>query len=93
MSAAKENSPGRGSLRVAINAMCKSCIYDPASGLGTWREQVGACSCTRCPLHAVRPLPRYRASPERRTVGGTAITASPTGKGVNGVCHVGSASG
>ena len=46
----------RLSLRSAINAMCKSCIYDPWGGNGTWREQVQACSSANCPLHAVRPM-------------------------------------
>jgi hypothetical protein len=32
------------SLRQAINAKCKDCIYDPLSGLGTWREQVARCT-------------------------------------------------
>lgn len=54
--------PGRRphSLRAAINAMCRDCIYDPKSGLGTWREQVAACNSARCPLWHVRPTPRYR---------------------------------
>lgn len=43
------------SLRAAIDAKCKSCIYDPASGNGGWREQVSACSSSNCPLHPVRP--------------------------------------
>lgn len=43
------------SLRNAINAKCKDCIYDPLAGLGQWREQVEHCPCTDCPLHAVRP--------------------------------------
>lgn len=43
------------SLRAAINAKCKSCIHDPGSGGGTWREQVTACSSSNCPLHSVRP--------------------------------------
>lgn len=46
------------SLRAAINAKCKSCIYDPGGSSGTWREQVEACSSANCPLHAVRPLSR-----------------------------------
>ena len=45
------------SLRAAINAKCKQCIYDPQSGLGTWRQQVGACTVVRCPIWEVRPLP------------------------------------
>jgi len=48
----------RPSLRAAIDAMCKSCIYDPGSGNGAWREQVQACSSAHCPLHRLRPLSR-----------------------------------
>ena len=47
----------RRSLRSAVNAMSKSCIYDPGSGNGAWREQVQACSSGNCPLHPVRPVP------------------------------------
>lgn len=46
----------RPSLRLAIDAKCKSCIYDPFGGGGTWREQVQACSSANCPLHPVRPI-------------------------------------
>lgn len=46
----------RPSLRGAINAKCKECIYDPRSGMGTWREQVTACTSYSCPLFAVRPV-------------------------------------
>jgi hypothetical protein len=45
----------RPSLRAAIDAFCKGCIYDPGSGNGAWREQVEACSSANCPLHPVRP--------------------------------------
>lgn len=45
----------RPSLRAAIDAMCKGCIYDPISP-GTWREQVEGCSSSNCPLHPVRPV-------------------------------------
>ena len=44
----------------AINAKCKDCIYDPKSGLGTWRQQVAGCTCTDCPLYPYRPLPDRR---------------------------------
>lgn len=44
------------SLRAAVNAKCRSCIYDPGSGNGTWREQVEACTSSNCPLHAFRPI-------------------------------------
>ena len=43
------------SLRAAINAMCKFCIYDPIGGRGTWRQQVEACTAPSCPLYAGRP--------------------------------------
>ena len=42
------------SLRGAINAKCKSCVYDPLAA-GNWRMQVDGCAVTRCPLHEVRP--------------------------------------
>jgi hypothetical protein len=47
----------RPSMRGAINAKCKDCIYDPLSGLGTWRQQVGGCTSHECPLWALRPMP------------------------------------
>ena len=47
------------SLRSAINAKCKECIYDPVGGKGTWRQQVEACTSRSCPLFAVRPLPSH----------------------------------
>ena len=42
------------SLRAAINAKCKDCIYDKM-GAGTWRQQVESCTVTLCPLYNVRP--------------------------------------
>jgi hypothetical protein len=42
------------SLRAAINAKCKECIYDRMAP-GTWRQQVENCTCKRCPLYDVRP--------------------------------------
>ena len=45
------------SLRAAVDAKCKDCIYDPRSGGGTWREQVAQCTVTRCALWPVRPAP------------------------------------
>jgi hypothetical protein len=48
------------SLRKAIDAKCRECIYDPHSGDGTWRQQVEGCTSPKCPLFAVRPLPDYR---------------------------------
>ncbi len=43
------------SLRKAINAKCKDCIYDPLSGLGSWRKQVEGCPSTSCSLYPFRP--------------------------------------
>ena len=43
------------SLRSAIDAFCKSCIYDAVGGKGSWRQQVEACTSYRCPLYPVRP--------------------------------------
>lgn len=51
----------RPSLRAAINAMCRRCIYDPHGG-GNWREQVGSCSAADCPLHPLRPISGSRTS-------------------------------
>jgi hypothetical protein len=45
------------SLRSAINANCRNCIYDPLSLGGTWREQVAECSVISCALWTVRPAP------------------------------------
>lgn len=42
------------SLRAAINANCKDCIYDGAES-GSWRKQVENCTITACSLHPVRP--------------------------------------
>jgi hypothetical protein len=47
----------RISLRSAVNAHCKACIYDPIAR-GTWREQVADCASANCHLHDVRPVPR-----------------------------------
>jgi len=45
------------SLRKAINAKCKECIYDPIGGPGTWRQQVEVCKSYSCPIFNVRPGP------------------------------------
>ncbi len=50
----------RPSMRKAIDAMCKGCIYDPEMP-GTWRAQTEGCQITTCPLHPLRP--RTSASP------------------------------
>jgi len=46
---------GDMSLRAAINAKCRECIYD-SKDQGTWRQQVGACTCPKCPLFPHRPV-------------------------------------
>ena len=48
----------RPSLRRAINAKCRECIYDPIGGFGTWRAQTENCTVVDCPLYPVRPTSR-----------------------------------
>lgn len=43
------------SLKAAVEAKCKDCIYDPYSP-GSWRSQVESCRSEDCPLWPVRPL-------------------------------------
>ena len=43
------------SLRKAIDAKCKQCVYD-AMDVGTAAQQIAACICRDCPLHKVRPI-------------------------------------
>ena len=45
----------RPSLRAAIDAKCRSCLFDPGAR-GNWREQVSDCSSANCPLHPLRPI-------------------------------------
>ena len=64
-------APARPSMRQAINAMCKDCIFDPM-GAGNWRQQVSACTTPTCPLFDLRPVSRRRDTQEpatRRTEG------------------------
>lgn len=58
---ALKNRQPRPSMRQAINAKCKDCIYDPEEGGGTWRQQVEACTITDCPLYPVRPTSKGKA--------------------------------
>ena len=46
--------PKKPSLRKAINAHCKSCVYDNLAA-GTWLAQVTLCSVRGCELFDVRP--------------------------------------
>ena len=50
------------SMRDAINAKCKECLYDPIAHMGTWKEQVAECSSPACPLFELRPMPRRGSS-------------------------------
>jgi len=45
----------KNGMRGKVNAQCISCIYDGECGIGTWRQQVEACTSTECPLYDVRP--------------------------------------
>jgi len=54
-------------LRGKVNAHCISCVYDEKSGLGTWRQQVGLCSVTGCPLYSVRPMPQEATTTELKS--------------------------
>jgi hypothetical protein len=49
------------SLRKAINAMCRECIYDPLAG-GTAAKQIECFTITTCPLYPVRPTRRKSSS-------------------------------
>ena len=56
----------RPSMRKAINAMCKGCIFDPVAG-GQWRQQVEACTSPECPLFELRPRSKARDSQKPST--------------------------
>lgn len=45
------------SMRAAINAKCKDCIYDSCAP-GNWRQQVESCTIITCSLHPYRPKSR-----------------------------------
>lgn len=46
----------------AINAKCRDCIYDPKSGLGTWRQQTEGCAIRSCALWPYRPKSSVKSS-------------------------------
>jgi hypothetical protein len=48
------------SMRAAINAKCKDCIYDDCAP-GNWRQQVAACTISTCSLWPYRPKSKPRA--------------------------------
>jgi hypothetical protein len=66
------------SMRAAINAMCKACIYDPHCGGGTWRQQVEACTSPRCPLYPFRPTARKPTADGGASRNGAKSTSPPT---------------
>jgi hypothetical protein len=49
------------SMRAAINAKCKDCIYDDCAP-GNWRQQVAACTISTCSLWPYRPKSKPRAT-------------------------------
>ncbi len=51
------STQSRPTLRNAVNAKCKECVFDPHA-LGNWREQVADCRGVNCPLYSLRPVPR-----------------------------------
>jgi hypothetical protein len=63
------------SLRASVNAKCRSSIYEPGSGNGTWRKQVEACSSSNCPLHPFRPISGAKTG--KRGSGATSARPAP----------------
>ena len=58
----QDGQPKR-SLRGAINAHCRDCVYDHMDkGAGTWRMQTEACTVTQCALYEVRPVSKPKKS-------------------------------
>lgn len=52
------------SMRAAINAKCKDCIYDDCAP-GNWRQQVAACTISACSLWPYRPRSKSGATSAR----------------------------
>lgn len=71
------------SLRSAINAFCKACIFDREGASGSWRQQVEACPSLDCPLYPVRP----KSSPKQ------AVTTLPEMPPVFSHCREGDDAG
>jgi hypothetical protein len=71
------------SLRAAINAKCKDCIYDDLCP-GTWLKQVEECTLTDCPLWSVRPKTAAGRGPKQARPPGLAryLEAKQTADGV-----------
>jgi len=49
-----KKSASKPGLRGKVDATCIKCRYDSRQK-GTWRKQVGECTCIGCPLYPVRP--------------------------------------
>ena len=49
----------------AIQLHCKDCIYDEIGGVGNWRQQVSACTVTKCALYPFRPVSKPHNVKER----------------------------
>ena len=60
-------SPSKLTRQQAIEAMCKECSYDELDE-GTWRQQIGRCEITDCPLWVYRPMPYPKRSPCNQAV-------------------------
>ena len=56
----------RPSIRAAINAMCKACLYDPGAG-GSCLQQIIECSAVDCPLYPVRRKRSQRSAEDEPT--------------------------
>jgi hypothetical protein len=77
------------SMRKAINAKCKDCIFDPFDrDAGKWRQQVEACTSTDCGLWPYRPKSTKAVnSAESATLANMGEAAEPGHSGtVNAVC-------
>ena len=61
------------SLRAAINAKCKDCIYDDCAP-GNWRQQVTECTIRTCSLWEYRP----KSSSKRQSGGNLALPREVT---------------
>jgi hypothetical protein len=56
------------SLRKAINAKCKKCIYDSIGGSRSWCDQAANCTSRLSPLYENRPNPSARLSEKRSSI-------------------------
>ena len=56
-----EKTLTRPSLRAAINAMCRQCVYDPLAK-GSCLQQIIECAIADCPLYPLRRQRKSRVS-------------------------------